>query len=221
MQPRGLTPIGGISGERSALGLTNSSSGSVLGGMSSTIGMPGRGIRGTSIDRGRGRVSRGGLYHPTIGGYQRSGFMYDEDSRGIGARGERSWTERNGNETDWNSTANGTPSPRKDFTSLRSGSSGESWRRSRVEDDGMICRNNNSLFSHLFPIKKNCAISLAAGTLLNGAANEGWRTSTAASSNSMYKWRKSIQYRHIPFLFYFYCKVHNSGKISIEFDDGI
>ncbi|XP_031629871.1 GIGYF family protein CG11148 isoform X2 [Contarinia nasturtii] len=160
--PRGLTPIGGLSGDRSALGLTNSSSGSALGGMSSTLGMSGRGIRGTSIDRGRGRASRGGLYHPSLGSYQRSGFMYDEDSRGIGARGERSWSERNGSETDWNATANGSPSPRKDFTSLRSGSSGESWRRSRVEDDG---------------------------TILNGTANEGWRTSTSSSTVRSTSWR--------------------------------
>lgn len=100
--------------------------------------MSGRGIRGSSIDRGRGRAARGGIYHPTLGSYQRSGFMYDEDSRGIGTRGERSWSERNGTEADWNSTANGSPSPRKDFTSLRSGTSGESWRRSRVEEDGNI-----------------------------------------------------------------------------------
>lgn len=100
-------------------------------------------MRGSSIDRGRGRSSRGGIYHPSLGSYQRSGFMYDEDSRGIGSRVERSWTERNGTETDWNSTANGSPSPRKDFSTLRSGggggggAAGESWRRSRVEDEGL------------------------------------------------------------------------------------
>lgn len=133
--PRGLTPIGGLSSERSGLGVSsNSSSGSVLGGISSTLGMSGRGIRGSSIDRGRGRASRGGLYHTSLGSYQRSGFNYDDDTRGIGARGERSWSERNGNEADWNSTANGSPSPRKDFTSLRSSTSGESWRRSREEE---------------------------------------------------------------------------------------
>lgn len=135
--PRGLTPIGGLSSERSSLGLSsNSSSGSVLGGISSTLGMSGRGMRGSSIDRGRGRTTRGGLYHASLGGYPRSGFTYDEDSRGIGARGERPWSERNGNDAEWNSTANGSPSPRKDFASLRSSSSGESWRRSRGEDDG-------------------------------------------------------------------------------------
>lgn len=133
-QPRGLTPIGGLSSERSGLGISsNSSSGSALGGIGSSLG---RGMRGSSIDRGRGRASRGGLYHSALGSYQRSGFLYDEESRGIGARGERSWTERNGTEADWNSTANGSPSPRKDFSSLRS-NAGESWRRSRVEDDGM------------------------------------------------------------------------------------
>lgn len=128
--------MGGLSSERSGLGLSsNSASGSVLGGIGSTLGMSGRGIRGTSIDRGRGRATRGGLYHPTLGSYQRSGFLYDEDSRGIGTRSERSWTERNGSDADYYSTANGSPSPRKDFTSLRSGGSGESWRRSR-EDEG-------------------------------------------------------------------------------------
>lgn len=105
--------------------------------MSSTIAISSRGMRGTSIDRGRGRSSRGGIFHPSLGSYQRSGFVYDEDARGIGARGERTWTERNGTETDWNSTANGSPSPRKDFSTLRSGNTGESWRRSRVEDDGL------------------------------------------------------------------------------------
>lgn len=139
-QPRGLTPIGGMSSERSGLGLSsNNSSGSALGGISSSLSMSGRGMRGSSIDRGRGRASRGGLYHPSLGSYQRSSFVYDEESRGIGTRAERSsWTERNGTEADWNSTANGSPSPRKDFTSLRSGSSGESWRRSRIEDEGLF-----------------------------------------------------------------------------------
>lgn len=101
--------------------------------------MSGRGIRGSSIDRGRGRASRGGLYHTSLGSYQRSGFMYDDDGRGVGTRGERSWSERNGSETDWNSTANGNPSPRKDFSSLRSG---ESWRRSR-EEEGKIYSNSH------------------------------------------------------------------------------
>lgn len=96
-------------------------------------------MRGSSIDRGRGRASRGGLYHPSItGSYQRSGFAYDEEARGIGTRGERSWTERNGTEADWNATANGSPSPRKDFSALRSGGAGESWRRSRIEDEGLL-----------------------------------------------------------------------------------
>lgn len=53
-------------------------------------------------------------------------------------QGERSWSERNGtNESEWNSTSNSSPSPRKEFSSLRTGnSSGESWRRSRIEDEG-------------------------------------------------------------------------------------
>lgn len=164
IQPRGLTPISGISSERSGLGLSsNSSSGSALSGISTSLG---RGIRGSSIDRGRGRSTRGGVYHPSsLGNYQRSGFLYEEDSRGIGSRSERTWTERNGTEADWNATANGSPSPRKEFSALRAGGPGESWRRSRVEDDGQ---------------------------LLNGGAagNEGWRTSTTSSTNSMYKWRK-------------------------------
>lgn len=107
-----------------------------MGGISSTLG--GRGMMRGTIDRGRGRTSRGGggLYHASLGGYQRtSGFLYDEDSRSIGA--SRPWSERNGNDTEWNSTANGSPSPRKDFSSLRSSSSGESWRRSRGEDEGL------------------------------------------------------------------------------------
>lgn len=118
--------------------------------------MSGRGMRGSSIDRGRGRASRGGVYHPSsLGGYQRSGFMYDEDSRGIGSRGERSWTERNGTETDWNSTANGSPSPRKDFSTIRSGGGGgggESWRRSRVEDEGLYQCEKKTVFFFCFAI---------------------------------------------------------------------
>lgn len=152
-------------------------------------------MRGSSIDRGRGRAARGGLYHSALGSYQRSGFLYDEESRGIGTRGERTWTERNGTEADWNSTANGSPSPRKDFSSLRSGNSGESWRRSRVEDDGLF----TFYFFHLFLNVSTFASMFLphAGQLLNGTANEGWRTSSSSSSNTMYKWRKSIQYRHI------------------------
>lgn len=44
--------------------------------------MSNRGIRGSSIDRGRGRA-RGGLYHSALGSYQRAGFVYDEESRGV------------------------------------------------------------------------------------------------------------------------------------------
>lgn len=81
---RGLTPISGLSSERGAPGLSaNSSSASALGGIASNLGISGRGIRGSSIDRGRGRT-RGGLYHSSLGNYQRSGFLYnDDDSRGI------------------------------------------------------------------------------------------------------------------------------------------
>lgn len=60
----------------------SNSSASALGGITSNLGISGRGIRGSSIDRGRGRT-RGGLYHSSLGNYQRSGFLYnDEDSRG-------------------------------------------------------------------------------------------------------------------------------------------
>lgn len=126
--------------------------------------MSSRGIRGSSIDRGRGRA-RGGLYHSALGNYQRTGFAYDEESRGTaGARviirwnfisvekfnsssflthsqGERAWTDRNGTvgEPEWNAMSNPNPSPRKEFTTVRGGNtSGESWRRSRVEDEGKI-----------------------------------------------------------------------------------
>lgn len=128
-----------------------------MGSISSSLsGMSGRGTRGSSIDRGRGRAR--GLYHSTLGNYQRSA-LYDEENRSLTGRTERAWPERNGTaatDTDWNSSSAINPSPRKEFSSLRSG---ESWRRSRIEDDEM-------------------------GTNVNG---EGWRTS--GGSNSMYKWR--------------------------------
>lgn len=131
-----------------------------MGTISSSLsGMSGRGTRGTSIDRGRGRAR--GLYHATLGNYQRSA-LYDEENRSIIGRGERSWPERNGTaagDTDWNSSSASVSSPRKEFSSLRSNASGESWRRSRIEDDEM-------------------------GPNVNG---EGWRTS--GGGNSMYKWR--------------------------------
>ena len=78
---RGSSAIGGLGSERSgALGLTtgNVIAGSLGSGSISTIS--GRGTRGSSIDRGRGRTR--GLYHSSLSGYPRSGFMYDEDSRG-------------------------------------------------------------------------------------------------------------------------------------------
>lgn len=75
-----------MASERSGLGLSSSStSGSALGGISSTLGISGRGARGSSIDRGRGRA-RGGLYHSSLGSYQRSTFGYDDETRGIGTR---------------------------------------------------------------------------------------------------------------------------------------
>lgn len=167
-------------------------------------------MRGT-VDRGRGRTARGGggLYHASLGGYQRaSGFLYDEDSRSIGA--SRTWSERNGNEAEWNTTANGSPSPRKDFSALRSSSSGESWRRSRGEDDGLY-----SFPFRLVQLKaiiwwiwrahvtvQICAINclrmftvfIRTGQLLNGGTpSEGWRTSTTSANNSVYKWREYIE----------------------------
>lgn len=131
-----------------------------MGSISSSLsGMSGRGTRGSSIDRGRGRAR--GLYHSTLGNYQRSA-LYDEENRTLTGRIERVWPERNGTaatDTDWNSSSAINPSPRKEFSSLRTNASGESWRRSRIEDD-------------------------ESGTNVNG---EGWRTS--GGSNSMYKWR--------------------------------
>lgn len=56
-----------------------------LAGISSGVSMAGRGIRGTSIDRGRGKA-RGGLYHSALGNYQRTGFTYDDESRVAGVR---------------------------------------------------------------------------------------------------------------------------------------
>lgn len=162
-QPRGLSTIGALSSERGAgLGLSASSSSSgLMGSISSSLsGMSARGTRGSSIDRGRGRA-RGGLYHSTLGNYQRSA-LYDEENRSLTGRSERAWPERNGTaatDTEWTSTSAINPSPRKEFSSLRSNASGESWRRSRIEDDEL-------------------------GTNVNG---EGWRTSGA--NNSMYKWR--------------------------------
>lgn len=166
VQSRGLSTISGLSNDRATLGLiSSSSSGGALGSISSGLsGMSARGTRGSSIDRGRGRAR--GLYHSTLGSYQRSAFLYEEEARGAGARGERSWAERNGtagSETDWNNTSVTTsPSPRKDFSSLRSNAGSESWRRSRIEDDSV-------------------------GTNVNGSMADGWRTPT---NSSMYKWRK-------------------------------
>lgn len=82
---RGSSAVAGLGNERSgALGLTTSNAiiGTLGSGSLSTISS--RGARGSSIDRGRGR-SRG-LYHSSLSGYPRSGFMYDEDSRGVVGR---------------------------------------------------------------------------------------------------------------------------------------
>lgn len=83
---RGSSVIG-IGSERGSerLGLGSGSLNmSGLGGGSSLSGISGRGARGSSIDRGRGRAR--GLYHSSLGSYQRGGFMYDEETRGIGGR---------------------------------------------------------------------------------------------------------------------------------------
>lgn len=128
---------------------------------SSFSGISVRGARGSSIDRGRGVRGGRGIFYPSLSGYQRPNF-YDEDGRTT-ARGDRSWTDRNGsatNDSDWNGTSSTTsPSPRKDFL-MRSTSSGESWRRTRLDEEG-------------------------GSSNING---EGWRGS--GGSNSMYKWRK-------------------------------
>lgn len=85
-QIRSSTAVGGSERSPGPLGIGSGSTnmsglgtGSALGGLSS------RGTRGSSIDRGRGRM-RGGLYHSSIAGYQRSGYVYDEETRGLGAR---------------------------------------------------------------------------------------------------------------------------------------
>lgn len=152
------------------MSVTSSSSG-LMGSISSSLsGMSGRGTRGSSIDRGRGRAR--GLYHSTLGNYQRSA-LYDEENRSLAGRSERPWPERNGTpatDTDWNSSSAIISSPRKEFSLLRSNASVESWRRSRIEDDEL-------------------------GTNVNG---EGWRTSGA--SNSMYKWRMFLIRMQIFFL---------------------
>lgn len=82
---------------------------------------------------------------------------------------ERQWTERNGSvglsdTLDWNGSSS-TTSPRKDYLS-RSNNIGESWRRSRLEDENQSSINGTS---------------------------DGWRSSGSGNSGSMYKWRKLNQ----------------------------
>ncbi|EDS31257.1 conserved hypothetical protein [Culex quinquefasciatus] len=116
-----------------------------------SLGVPGRGARGGSVDRGRGR-GRGFLT-----GYQRSTSFYDDEARGVG-RGERPWLERNGTgggggplggaggvgvggggpggpggEVDWNSSSSS--SPRKEFGVRARTANMDSWRRSRPDDE--------------------------------------------------------------------------------------
>lgn len=84
---RGTSAVGALASDRGGgvLGLGSSNLNmSGLGSASSLSGIAGRGTRGSSIDRGRGRTR--GLYHSALGGYQRSGFVYDEDPRGISGR---------------------------------------------------------------------------------------------------------------------------------------
>lgn len=88
---------------------------------------------------------------------------------------ERPWSERNGgipDTLDWNGSNTNT-SPRKDYLS-RSTNIGESWRRSRVEDDN------------------------PSGT--NGAISEGWRGS-GGGTNNLYKWRKLLFNKNFIFNF--------------------
>lgn len=105
---------------------------------STSLGVPGRGARGGSVDRGRGRGR--GIYL----GYQRSTSFYDDESRSVG-RGERPWLERNGTggplggsggtgggEVDWNNTSS---SPRKEFGVRPRTTNMESWRRARPDDE--------------------------------------------------------------------------------------
>lgn len=84
---RGSSAIGGLASDRGG-GVVGLGSGNLnmsgLGSGTSLSGISGRGTRGSSIDRGRGRTR--GLYHSALGGYQRSGFAYDEDPRGISGR---------------------------------------------------------------------------------------------------------------------------------------
>ncbi|XP_055585419.1 GIGYF family protein Gyf [Uranotaenia lowii] len=108
-----------------------------------SLGVPGRGARGGSVDRGRGRGR--GVY---LGGYQRSTSFYDDESRSVG-RGDRPWLERNGTggpigggstgpggpggaEIDWN---NSSSSPRKEFGVRTRSANMESWRRTRPEEE--------------------------------------------------------------------------------------
>uniref|UniRef100_A0A182SLN3 Uncharacterized protein n=1 Tax=Anopheles maculatus TaxID=74869 RepID=A0A182SLN3_9DIPT len=100
-----------------------------------SLGIPGRGARGGSVDRGRGRGR--GLYTS----YQRSSSFYEDESRGVG-RGERPWLERNGTggiggDIEWN---NSSSSPRKEYGTrvMRTGGGTmESWRRSRTDDENI------------------------------------------------------------------------------------
>ncbi|XP_049300953.1 GIGYF family protein Gyf [Anopheles funestus] len=104
-----------------------------------SLGIPGRGARGGSVDRGRGRGR--GLYTS----YQRSSSFYEDESRGVG-RGERPWLERNGTggiggDTEWN---NSSSSPRKEYGTrvVRTSGGMESWRRSRTDEESAGITSN-------------------------------------------------------------------------------
>lgn len=131
-----------------------------MGGLNSSLsGISIRGARGSSIDRGRGVRGGRGVFYTSIGGYQRPAFAYEEEGRSAG-RTDRTWGDRNGSaptDADWNGTTS--PSPRKDFL-MRSTSSGESWRRSRPDEENGTANVNG----------------------------DGWRGS--GGTNTMYKWRK-------------------------------
>lgn len=125
--------------------------------MRSSPGLSVRGGRGGIMDRGRGR-GRGAYHSVSGGGFSRPSLFPDEDGgRILGGRvsstlvngkqivfnslplltvlqGER-WVERNGTDPgEWASGLQST-SPRKEYTSHGRGTSIESWRRPRGDEE--------------------------------------------------------------------------------------
>uniref|UniRef100_A0A182X8T9 GYF domain-containing protein n=1 Tax=Anopheles quadriannulatus TaxID=34691 RepID=A0A182X8T9_ANOQN len=135
-----------------------------------SLGIPGRGARGGSVDRGRGRGR--GLYTS----YQRSSSFYDDESRGVG-RGERPWLERNGTggiggvggDAEWN---NSSSSPRKEYGSrvIRTSGGLESWRRSRTDDENAGATSNGI---------NDWRSGGGTGGSITGVAREKWTRSTS------------------------------------------